>query len=140
MLGDPPSSEDVHSGRVTPLFFGSAYNNFGVDLFLEAFVGMAAPPGPAIARGNAAALAPLPSAADAAAAFGSEGGSSRDGGGGSSGSAASLGLVRPESPHFSGVVFKLQARPCLQLLLLWLPNPSSPLCNALCPWCCLPPD
>lgn len=36
VLGDAPSPEDIASGAVTPLFFGSAFNNFGVDLFLQA--------------------------------------------------------------------------------------------------------
>jgi len=33
-------------GRQTPVFFGSALNNFGVEPFLEALGGLAAPPGP----------------------------------------------------------------------------------------------
>lgn len=32
------------SGRMTPVFFGSALNNFGVELFLRAFLDMAPPP------------------------------------------------------------------------------------------------
>ncbi len=34
------------SGRATPVFFGSAVTNFGVQLFLDAFVGMAPAPVP----------------------------------------------------------------------------------------------
>ena len=33
-------------GKVTPVFFGSALNNFGVEPFLEALVGLAPAPGP----------------------------------------------------------------------------------------------
>jgi len=32
-------------GEVTPVFFGSAMTNFGVELFLDRFVTMAPPPG-----------------------------------------------------------------------------------------------
>lgn len=35
VLGDEPSPQDIASGAVTPLFFGSAFNNAGVDLFLQ---------------------------------------------------------------------------------------------------------
>lgn len=46
--------EDIHSmnpddfanGRCTPVFFGSALNNFGLDLFLQYFAGMAPTPKP----------------------------------------------------------------------------------------------
>jgi peptide chain release factor 3 len=34
----------VHQGRMTPVFFGSAMNNFGVELFLESFLEYAAKP------------------------------------------------------------------------------------------------
>jgi peptide chain release factor 3 len=61
---------DVLAGRQTPVFFGSAINNFGVREVLEALVDIAPPPAPrqAISR-----------------------------------------VVRPDEPHFSGVVFKVQA-------------------------------
>ena len=35
----------VRSGQLTPMFFGSAMSNFGVQLFLETFIGLASPPG-----------------------------------------------------------------------------------------------
>ncbi len=38
--------EAVHQGQMTPVFFGSAMNNFGVELFLEAFLGYALKPAP----------------------------------------------------------------------------------------------
>ncbi len=44
--------DDVRHGRVTPVFFGSAMNNFGVELLLQRFLELAPPPGPR-ARGGA---------------------------------------------------------------------------------------
>ena len=35
MLGDELDIEGVMAGKVTPVFFGSAMNNFGVELFLQ---------------------------------------------------------------------------------------------------------
>ncbi|EAZ90618.1 peptide chain release factor 3 [Crocosphaera chwakensis] len=37
-LGDDLDLEEVHAGKMTPIFFGSAMTNFGVQLFLEAFL------------------------------------------------------------------------------------------------------
>ena len=42
----------VLQGEQTPVFFGSALTNFGVQLFLDAFVAQAPPPGPRRARGT----------------------------------------------------------------------------------------
>ncbi len=39
----------IDKGRLTPVFFGSAYNNFGVRLLLDAFLQLAPPPGPRLA-------------------------------------------------------------------------------------------
>lgn len=38
--------ERVLAGQVTPVYFGSAMNNFGVQLLLDGFLGHSAPPGP----------------------------------------------------------------------------------------------
>ncbi len=38
--------EAVHQGQMTPVFFGSAMNNFGVELFLNAFLNYALKPAP----------------------------------------------------------------------------------------------
>ncbi len=38
--------EKVHAGQMTPVFFGSAMTNFGVELFLDAFLDYALKPGP----------------------------------------------------------------------------------------------
>ena len=39
------NAADVLAAKVTPIFFGSVLNNFGVDTFLEHFVRLAPPPG-----------------------------------------------------------------------------------------------
>lgn len=44
-LGSPLDLEQVHCGKMTPIFFGSAMTNFGVELFLEAFLDYALKPG-----------------------------------------------------------------------------------------------
>jgi peptide chain release factor 3 len=36
----------IHAGQLTPVFFGSAVTNFGVQLFLDTFIHIATPPGP----------------------------------------------------------------------------------------------
>ncbi len=44
--GEPFNPERFRSGKQTPVFFGSAMNNFGVQAFLEAMVEIASPPLP----------------------------------------------------------------------------------------------
>ena len=44
--GESFDAEAVAHGKVTPVFFGSAVTNFGVQLFLDDFIGMAPPPAP----------------------------------------------------------------------------------------------
>ena len=43
---EPLSVEAYRAGRIAPVFFGSAFNNFGVKEVLDAFVGIAPSPGP----------------------------------------------------------------------------------------------
>ncbi len=38
--------EEIHAGKMTPVFFGSAMTNFGVRLFLKSFLEYALPPTP----------------------------------------------------------------------------------------------
>ncbi|MGF1575403.1 MAG: peptide chain release factor 3 [Cyanophyceae cyanobacterium] len=38
--------DQVHAGKQTPVFFGSAMTNFGVELFLNSFLQLALPPAP----------------------------------------------------------------------------------------------
>ncbi len=44
IAGDPFDMDKVQRGELTPMFFGSAMNNFGVRNFLEAFLRMAPSP------------------------------------------------------------------------------------------------
>lgn len=46
MAGDEFDIEAVHNGRLSPVFFGSALTNFGVEPFLENFLQMTPPPTP----------------------------------------------------------------------------------------------
>ncbi|HEX4925713.1 MAG TPA: peptide chain release factor 3 [Bdellovibrionales bacterium] len=43
--GDPLDVERVLAGNLTPVFFGSAMNNFGIEVFLNEFIKLAPPPG-----------------------------------------------------------------------------------------------
>ncbi|OLP19497.1 peptide chain release factor 3 [Leptolyngbya sp. 'hensonii'] len=45
-LGPELDLEAVHQGKMTPIFFGSAMTNFGVELFLKTFLDHALKPGP----------------------------------------------------------------------------------------------
>lgn len=44
MAGDDFDMEKVLSGQLTPVFFGSALTNFGVEPFLQSFLNMTTPP------------------------------------------------------------------------------------------------
>lgn len=44
--------ERVRAGKLTPVFFGSALQNFGVEIFLQNFLKMATTPLPRISRGE----------------------------------------------------------------------------------------
>ena len=46
IAGDPLDLQRVAQGELTPLFFGSAMNNFGVEPFLDAFLQLSPPPAP----------------------------------------------------------------------------------------------
>ena len=54
--GETLNPDEVTRGEVTPVFFGSAKTNFGVELFLNSFIEMAPPP-----QGYAAAPRPADS-------------------------------------------------------------------------------
>jgi peptide chain release factor 3 len=88
------------------MYFGSAFNNFGVDLFLQSFIDLAVSPRPAKAKGNPAVLVPLDSDEDSGSSSGSDSSSSSSK---ATGSTSIEGTVSPDSQHFSGLVFKLQA-------------------------------
>lgn len=46
VAGDPFDMDKVAGGELTPVFFGSAINNFGVQTFLDNFLKLAPPPAP----------------------------------------------------------------------------------------------
>ena len=46
IAGDDLDLEDVRTGELTPVFFGSALTNFGVEPFLEHFLDMTSSPLP----------------------------------------------------------------------------------------------
>lgn len=46
LAGDPFDMDKVSRGELTPVFFGSAINNFGVQTFLDNFLKLAPPPAP----------------------------------------------------------------------------------------------
>ena len=50
IAGEPLDAEMIALGEITPLFFGSAANNFGVELLLQKFIEMAPPPMPRLAE------------------------------------------------------------------------------------------
>ena len=50
IAGDPLDHDRVLRGDLTPVFFGSAMNNFGVQHFLEKFLELAPPPGARMGR------------------------------------------------------------------------------------------
>jgi peptide chain release factor 3 len=49
--GSNYSRAEVLGGKITPVFFGSASNNFGVQLLLDGFIEQSSPPMPRISRG-----------------------------------------------------------------------------------------
>jgi peptide chain release factor 3 len=64
------NTDDITQGATTPVFFGSAVNNFGVQLLLDGFLEFSPPPQPRVAGQRE---------------------------------------VKPQSPFFSGFIFKIQA-------------------------------
>jgi peptide chain release factor 3 len=85
----------VLADKTTPVFFGSAINNFGVQLLLDGFLKHA--PGPC-GRHSSTAAGPASPLSQAETQPGN--------GGGHAGSAA---FIAPENPAFSGFIFKIQA-------------------------------
>jgi peptide chain release factor 3 len=88
--GHPFDLEAVRAGRQTPVYFGSAVNNFGIQLLLDGFLQDSVPPSPrrSVAGTNGGARP----AAGPLAAHGDE---SR--------------VIPVDEPKFSGFVFKIQA-------------------------------
>ena len=93
--GETFDETDVLAGKITPVFFGSGINNFGVQLLLDGFLKHSpGPQGRRTVMDLGRASAPSPVAADAA----SDGGQAPD-----------PNLIPPEYPSFSGFIFKIQA-------------------------------
>ncbi len=46
IAGDPYDEDAIQNGKLTPIFFGSALTNFGVETFLQSFLKMAPSPTP----------------------------------------------------------------------------------------------
>lgn len=46
IAGDPFNLESINQGKLTPVFFGSALSNFGVQTFLDELIKLAPAPGP----------------------------------------------------------------------------------------------
>ena len=44
--------DDIHAGKLSPVFFGSALNNFGVEPFLQSFLELTVPPLPRVSEGQ----------------------------------------------------------------------------------------
>ena len=92
MLGGAGASfdhESVLAGKLTPVFFGSAVNNFGVQMLLDAFLDLAPTPQPRSAQ--------VTTGPDAGAGLNPSPGSGE------------TRVVDPVSHPFSGFVFKIQA-------------------------------
>ncbi len=81
--GHPFDLEAIRAGRQTPVYFGSAVNNFGIQLLLDGFLQDSVPPAPRRSAGTTAA----PGTADLAPAA----------------------VVPVTHDKFSGFVFKIQA-------------------------------
>jgi len=87
----------VHAGRQTPVYFGSAVNNFGVELLLDGFLRDAVPPAPR--RGLAAPLPDEPEPAEAPESLADDDGFGHNG----------RHPVPVTHEKFSGFIFKIQA-------------------------------
>ena len=99
MAGAPFDPEAVLRGELSPVFFGSAANNFGVQLLLDGFLKYSAQPAGRwtkprpLREGERDFKRPEPTAVIAGAETNAEGGA----------------FVPPAAPVFSGFVFKIQA-------------------------------
>jgi peptide chain release factor 3 len=91
--GHPFDLAAVRAGQQTPVYFGSAVNNFGIQLLLDGFLHDSVPPQPHhIARQTGVDL--TPASAEAVNAASPEG---------------SDRIIPVDFPKFSGFIFKIQA-------------------------------
>src|SRR5580658_2376021 len=91
--GHPFNLAAVRAGQQTPVYFGSAVNNFGIQLLLDGFLHDSVPPQPhRIARQTGVEL---PAASAEAVTAADRGSTDR--------------IVAVDYPKFSGFIFKIQA-------------------------------
>jgi peptide chain release factor 3 len=102
--GHPFDLAAVHAGRQTPVYFGSAVNNFGIQLLLDGFLRDSIPPQPRRSIGNGTA-----GGSGGGSGGSGSGGSSAGSGGGNPGEGAGARVIPVEYNKFSGFVFKIQA-------------------------------
>jgi peptide chain release factor 3 len=132
--GHPPDPAAIHAGRQTPVYFGSAINNFGIQLLLDGFLRDAVPPQPRLNAAPAAAATAAAGKYQVASNTSNKkqnasGGPAADTSAGGGEAADSLApcplplatsspaspdtaprtLVPLEHPKFSGFIFKIQA-------------------------------
>ena len=87
--GNPFDLEAIRAGRQTPVYFGSAVNNFGIQLLLDGFLSDSVPPAPRRAAKSVVTVSmAIPAGTDDA-----EGGR----------------VIPVDHGKFSGFVFKIQA-------------------------------
>src|SRR5262249_12561437 len=85
LAGETFDEQAVLAGKTTPVFFGSAINNFGVQLLLDGFL------------------------ANAPAPVGRKNGITKEDSDQPTGQNGSPSFITPEHPAFSGFIFKIQA-------------------------------
>jgi peptide chain release factor 3 len=90
--GHPFDLEAVRAGRQTPVYFGSAVNNFGIQLLLDGFLNDSVPPAP---RKSISVVAASSGRADDAAPTAAHDDESR--------------TIPVDYPKLSGFIFKIQA-------------------------------
>ncbi|MBS0663273.1 MAG: GTP-binding protein [Verrucomicrobia bacterium] len=96
--GHPFDLAAVRAGQQTPVYFGSAVNNFGIQLLLDGFLQDSIPPQP-----RRSAVAPAESNRNQGASGG------KTNGGEAAGSPGPSSLISVTDERFSGFVFKIQA-------------------------------
>ena len=94
--GHPFDLAAVRAGRQTPVYFGSAVNNFGIQLLLDGFLHDSVPPQPRLCAGTGPGQGPA-------------GGARVEGDAADPCSAADSRVVPVDHPAFSGFIFKIQA-------------------------------
>jgi peptide chain release factor 3 len=91
--GHPFDLEAVRGGRQTPVYFGSAVNNFGIQLLLDGFLDDSVPPAP---RHNSEAKSQIVVSSEENDGTPPAGDSAKP-------------IVPVDDPRFSGFIFKIQA-------------------------------